>query len=50
MNSWLLVNYVDMFSGILGLSLLGLGLFSLLDLAERRLCRWTRAGKPEGGR
>lgn len=50
MNSWLLVNYVDMFSGILALSLLGFGLFSLLDLAERRFCRWTQAGKPDEGR
>lgn len=45
MNSWLMVNYVEMFSGILALSLLGLVLFSLVDWLERRTCRWNRIGK-----
>lgn len=45
MNSWMMVNYVEMFSGILSLSILGLILFMLIDLAESRLCRWTTLGK-----
>ncbi len=40
MDSWMRVNYTDMFSGILILSVLGLLLFGLVDLLERILCRW----------
>jgi NitT/TauT family transport system permease protein len=40
MNSWIMVNYVEMFSGILALSLLGLGLFKLIDLLEDKFCQW----------
>jgi NitT/TauT family transport system permease protein len=47
MNSWLMVNYVEMFSGILALSLLGLALFKLIDLSESKLCRWTRIAKKD---
>lgn len=42
MNSWVMVNYQEMFSGILGLSLLGLGLFKLIDLLEEKLCHWEK--------
>lgn len=45
MNSWLMVNYVEMFSGILALSILGLVLFKLIDLLENRLCAWVKTGK-----
>lgn len=45
MNSWLMVNYVEMFSGILALSILGLTLFKLIDLLENKLCAWVRVGK-----
>lgn len=45
MNSWLMVNYVEMFSGILALSILGLILFKLIDLLENRLCAWVKTGK-----
>jgi len=48
MNSWMMVNYVEMFSGILVLSLAGLVLFKLVDLTENRLCRWIRIGKEPG--
>jgi NitT/TauT family transport system permease protein len=47
MNSWLMVNYLEMFSGILALSLLGLLIFKLIDLLEYKLCRWIRIGKNE---
>ena len=42
MNAWAMADYVDMFSGILLLGLFGLLAFYLIDLAERRLCRWAR--------
>lgn len=45
MNSWLMADYVEMFSGILALSLMGFLLFKGIDLLETRWCRWTRLGK-----
>lgn len=44
MNSWLMANYVEMFSGILALSIMGLLLFKLIDIAENRYCRWIKIG------
>ena len=40
MDAWLRVNYLEMYTGIVTLSLLGLLLFGLLDIIEARLCRW----------
>ena len=40
MDSFLRVNYLDMYAGIIVLSLIGLILFSLLDWLEAKLCRW----------
>ena len=40
MDSWMRVNYVEMYSGITALSLTGLGLFFAVDLLEKRLCKW----------
>jgi NitT/TauT family transport system permease protein len=45
MDSWMRVNYVDMFSGILILGILGLLLFGLADLIERLVCRWRTVGQ-----
>lgn len=42
MNSWLMADYVEMFSGILALSLMGFLLLKGIDLFEARWCRWTR--------
>ena len=42
LDSWMKVAYPDMFAGIIGLSLLGLLLFSVFDRLERRYCRWQR--------
>ncbi len=42
MNSWIRVNYVEMFGGILALSLMGLGLFKLIDLIENKFCSWVK--------
>ncbi len=47
MNSWLMVNYVEMFSGILALSIMGLVIFKLIDLMENKLCRWIKIGKKD---
>ena len=44
MDAWLRVNYLDMYVGIMVLSLMGLALFSLLDFIEYRATRWQRKG------
>lgn len=41
-DAWARVAYPEMYAGILALSAVGLGLFSLLDAAERALCPWRR--------
>jgi len=41
MNAWIMVDYLDMFSGILALSLLGLLLLRFLDLLEKKFCPWV---------
>lgn len=40
MDAWMRVNYLDMYAGIVMLSLLGFCLFSMLDLAEKYFCSW----------
>jgi NitT/TauT family transport system permease protein len=40
MESWMRMSYVDMFTGILCLGLLGLAIFLGIDFLQRRLCRW----------
>jgi NitT/TauT family transport system permease protein len=40
MDAWLRVNYLEMYSGIVVLSLLGLILFTTIDLIERNACHW----------
>lgn len=40
MQSWSMVNYPRMFAGIIALALLGLVLYAVFDLVERRLTRW----------
>lgn len=46
MNNWLLADYVGMFAGILALSLLGIIIFKLIDMLEKRLCRWVLVSRP----
>ncbi|MFP4179863.1 MAG: ABC transporter permease [Spirochaetaceae bacterium] len=48
MNSWIMVDYTRMFAGIVMISLLGLGLFHLLDRLERLLCPWLYVHSPGG--
>ena len=40
MDSWLRVNYLDMYAGIVVLSFMGLILFAILDLCEQYFCSW----------
>ena len=42
MDAWLRVNYLDMYAGIIVLSLIGLCLFGILDLYERYFCSWNK--------
>ncbi|MEG1003197.1 ABC transporter permease [Clostridium sp.] len=39
-DAWTRINYTDMYSGIVVLSLLGLFIFILIDLIEDLLCKW----------
>lgn len=40
MDAWMRVNYLEMYSGIVVLSVLGLFLFGVIDFLEYRLCGW----------
>lgn len=40
MNTWTMIRYVDMFAGILALSLMGLAIFKTIDAVEKKLCPW----------
>ena len=42
MDAWLRVNYLEMYAGIVVLSLMGLLLFGLIDAFEYAACRWQR--------
>ncbi len=39
-DAWTRIDYPEMYAAILSLSILGLVLFGLVDLMERRLCPW----------
>ncbi|MDV4151138.1 ABC transporter permease [Clostridium sp. AL.422] len=41
-DAWSRINYIDLYSGILILSILGLILFLLLDFIENVVCRWKK--------
>ncbi len=43
MNYWIMANYIGMYGGIIMLSLLGLGLYIILDFLERLLVPWNRS-------
>ncbi|MDR0973969.1 MAG: ABC transporter permease [Prevotellaceae bacterium] len=42
-DAWMRINYVDMYAGIVVLSMAGFFLFLLIDLLEKALCRWREA-------
>lgn len=41
-DAWTRINYIDMYSGIIILSVLGLILFIILDCIEAHFCRWKK--------
>lgn len=43
MNSWSMVNYLKMYSGIIAVSLLGYFLFKGIDLLEQKFCSWQQS-------
>jgi NitT/TauT family transport system permease protein len=45
MNCWVMADYVEMFSGILALSITGLLIFKFIDFLEDKLCGWIKIGK-----
>ncbi len=40
MNSWIMAHYISMYAGIILLSLLGLGLYMLIDFLEKKAVPW----------
>lgn len=40
MDAWMRINYLEMYSGIVVLSCIGLILFGSIDRLERKLCHW----------
>ncbi len=44
MDSWGRADYVALYTGISCMAMLGFCLYLLLDMLERRLCRWSAAG------
>ncbi len=42
MHAWSLLDYKQMFAGIVAMALLGVILYEAFDIAERRLTRWRR--------
>lgn len=42
MESWAMVNYPRMFAGIIALGIMGVAVYEVFDVAERRLTRWRK--------
>ncbi len=42
LDAWSRINYIDMYLGIVVISVVGFALFVLIDFASDRLCRWNR--------
>ncbi|MGE5676667.1 MAG: ABC transporter permease [Pseudomonadota bacterium] len=40
MDSWMRVNYIEMYAGIVVLSIIGVLIFVLIDIIESRICSW----------
>jgi len=47
MDCWTKVDYVQMFAGILAISILGLLIFNFIDILENKLCKWAKLEKPD---
>lgn len=44
-DAWGRIDYDAMFAGIIGMALLGVGLYESLEAAESRTCRWAKVGR-----
>ena len=44
-DAWSRIDYNGMFAGIIAMALLGVVLYELLEFAEGKTCRWTRAAR-----
>ena len=44
-DAWSRIAYSEMFAGIIAMAMLGVVLYEALEIAEARVCRWTRAGR-----
>lgn len=42
MENWSKVDYVNMYAGILSISLLGIIIFKLIDVLEYKICKWNK--------
>ncbi|MBN2404281.1 MAG: ABC transporter permease [Coriobacteriia bacterium] len=45
LDAWGRIAYSQMFAGIIAMALLGVVLYEILEMAEARVCRWTRVGR-----
>ena len=43
-DAWALLDYPQMFAGIIAMAVLGVILYEIFDIAERRLTKWRRVG------
>lgn len=51
MDAWAMINYADMFAGIIGMSLLGVLAFETVNYLEKNVCAWKylETGRKAGG-
>lgn len=42
MNAWSMVDYKGMFVGVLALSILSLIIFKIIDIFEKKICKWNK--------
>lgn len=42
LDAWSRIDYIDMYSGILVISIVGFALFAAVDLLSGKLCKWNR--------
>jgi len=43
MNSWIMVNYLKMYAGIVFISLLGIFLYKSIEIIEKKMMPWKLA-------
>ncbi len=42
LDAWSKINYIDMYIGIIVISIVGFALFVLIDFISKKLCKWNR--------